>query len=102
MGSPVLFCLIFVGRSGPGDPWKGGVPAHLPARFNLRQPTAVGMALFTKYLLPFEIPSIILLAALIGAIVLTKQDRILAKDQAAQDGGGPNKMVSLNYFWYCR
>ena len=33
----------------------------------------LGKALFTDYLLPFEVTSILLLVAMIGAIVLTKQ-----------------------------
>jgi NADH-quinone oxidoreductase subunit J len=33
----------------------------------------LGMALFTQYLLPFEVTSILLLVAMVGAIVLTKQ-----------------------------
>jgi NADH-quinone oxidoreductase subunit J len=36
-------------------------------------PTQVGEMLFNQYLLPFEITSILLLAAMIGAIVLTKR-----------------------------
>jgi NADH:ubiquinone oxidoreductase subunit 6 (subunit J) len=31
------------------------------------------MALFSQYLLPFEVTSILLLVAMVGAIVLTKQ-----------------------------
>jgi len=34
---------------------------------------ALGMALFNQYLLPFEVTSILLLVAMVGAIVLTKQ-----------------------------
>jgi NADH-quinone oxidoreductase subunit J len=34
---------------------------------------ALGMALFSQYLLPFEVTSILLLVAMVGAIVLTKQ-----------------------------
>ena len=34
---------------------------------------AVGMALFTTYLLPFEVASLILLVAMIGAIILAKR-----------------------------
>jgi NADH-quinone oxidoreductase subunit J len=37
-------------------------------------PDKVGMLLFTKYALPFEITSIILLVAVIGAVVLTHSD----------------------------
>jgi NADH-quinone oxidoreductase subunit J len=35
----------------------------------------IGMALFTDYLLPFEVTSILLLVAMVGAIVLTKQEK---------------------------
>ena len=35
-------------------------------------PEVVGMALFTEYLLPFELVSILLLVALIGALVLAR------------------------------
>lgn len=36
-------------------------------------PTALGRALFTKYIYPFEITSILIIAALVGAIVLVKK-----------------------------
>ncbi|MBI5933124.1 MAG: NADH-quinone oxidoreductase subunit J [Chloroflexi bacterium] len=35
----------------------------------------MGMALFNEYLLPFEVTSILLLVAMVGAIVLTKQEK---------------------------
>lgn len=38
-------------------------------------PAQVGMALFSDYLLPFEITSVLLLAAMVGAIVLTKREK---------------------------
>lgn len=38
-------------------------------------PKAVGMALFTEYVLPFELIAILLLVALIGALVLGRQPR---------------------------
>lgn len=39
---------------------------------NLRQ---MGMLLFNEYLLPFEVVSILLLVAMVGAIVLTKKEK---------------------------
>jgi NADH-quinone oxidoreductase subunit J len=39
----------------------------------LGTPRAIGRALFTDYVLPFEIASIILLAAMIGAIYLARE-----------------------------
>ncbi len=38
-------------------------------------PEAIGTALFGQYLLPFEITSILLLIALIGAVVLTRTEK---------------------------
>jgi NADH-quinone oxidoreductase subunit J len=38
-------------------------------------PTTLGVELFSKYALPFELTSLILLAALIGAIVLTREGK---------------------------
>ena len=35
----------------------------------------LGMALFSGYLLPFEVTSIVLLVAMVGAIVLTKREK---------------------------
>ncbi len=38
-------------------------------------PASVGELLFSRYLLPFEVISVLLLAAMVGAIVLTKRKR---------------------------
>ena len=38
-------------------------------------PLSAGEVLFTSYLLPFEATSVLLLAAMVGAIVLIKQDK---------------------------
>jgi len=40
--------------------------------------TSIGVGLFTKYLLPFEITSILLLMALVGAMTLARRTPILA------------------------
>ena len=46
--------------------------AALNSMENLRE---MAMSLFNQYLLPFEITSILLLVAMVGAIVLTKQEK---------------------------
>jgi NADH-quinone oxidoreductase subunit J len=38
-------------------------------------PANIGMELFTRYSLPFELTSVILLVAVVGAIVLTKREK---------------------------
>jgi NADH-quinone oxidoreductase subunit J len=45
-------------------------PAELPDTFGTV--ATVGEALFTDYVLPFEVASLLLLAAMIGAVVLAK------------------------------
>jgi NADH-quinone oxidoreductase subunit J len=47
------------------------------ARLNLAAPTTseqIGDAIFSNYLVPFEVASVLLLAALVGAIVLARRD----------------------------
>ncbi len=58
--------LVFLVRGGVFE-----VEKAVPAGFG--SPAAVGTLLFSDYLLPFEIISVLLLAAMIGAIVLTRR-----------------------------
>jgi NADH-quinone oxidoreductase subunit J len=60
-----VFVLVF--QVGP---LKGG-GAEIPADFG--GPGAVGSLLFRDYLLPFEVVSVLLLVAMVGAIVLTRK-----------------------------
>jgi len=65
LGAPLLWVMstakMFVGTGGD---------VRDMAEFGATK--GVGTLLYTKYLLPFEIASILLLAALVGAVVLTK------------------------------
>jgi len=47
------------------------------ARFG--SPTSVGQLLFTRYMLPFQVIALLLLAAMVGAIVLTRDQVPLAR-----------------------
>lgn len=49
------------------------VTAQLPSDFG--SPAQVGTMLFSNYLLPFEITSVLLLVGMVGAIVLTKNEK---------------------------
>jgi NADH-quinone oxidoreductase subunit J len=44
------------------------------AEFTGGGPHEVGMAIFTKYLLPFEVTSALVLIAIIGAVVLARKE----------------------------
>jgi len=73
VGAPLLIVLLgllayFVQRLFPGNPmvhfggFKGGSALE------------VGRALFTEYLLPFEVTSVLILIAILGAIVLARKE----------------------------
>jgi NADH-quinone oxidoreductase subunit J len=49
----------------------GSRPLHLTVAFST---TALGSSVFTKWIFPFEAVSVLLLAALVGAIVLARKD----------------------------
>lgn len=46
-----------------------------PAGVDYGSPANIGKLLFSEYLLPFEITAILLLAAMVGAIVITKREK---------------------------
>jgi NADH-quinone oxidoreductase subunit J len=61
----LLMILMFAGAINPD-----AIYASLPMSYKMNNPEAVGMALFTKYLVPFEVAAIMLLIAMIGGIIL--------------------------------
>jgi NADH-quinone oxidoreductase subunit J len=84
----VFFCLLmfaFGNFSLTASPsvseWKGGLSAIEsspqynipPAELDRNNPHLIGELLFSRYLLPFELTSLLLLAAMIGAVVLAKR-----------------------------
>ncbi len=71
LGAVILTELLLVMFQSTFSPPTGPyTPAVLQAVGNTE---AVGKALFTTYLLPFEVASLVLLAAMIGSIVLAKR-----------------------------
>jgi NADH-quinone oxidoreductase subunit J len=53
-------------------PWGAGPEAVPGVSDAVSNPVAVGQALYTRYLFPFEVTSLILLVAMVGAIVIGK------------------------------
>jgi NADH-quinone oxidoreductase subunit J len=83
LGGVILGCLIAVGillgSMAAGD---GGAAAMTAIDGQeVGNTEAVGWILFTKYLVPFEVVSVVLLVAMIGAIVFGRRD-------VALTGGG--------------
>ncbi len=66
-----------------------GVPSYggdVTAGFGTTE--EVGMSIFRRFILPFEVLSFLLLAAMIGAVVLTRKDEGLGGGPGEDDGGG--------------
>ena len=76
----VLLGLALLAVAAVGLVARGGVgplPEVLPKEVveAFGSPLELGKQLFTTYLFPFEVTSVLLLVAMVGAIVLTKEDR---------------------------
>ena len=54
---------------------RGLLPMDMPLPETFGSPVEIGWNLFTQYLLPFEVTSVLLLVAIVGAIVLTKTEK---------------------------
>ncbi len=67
IGLAILAGLIFMIQGA--FPW--GDPRIVPGAGD---PQSIGLAIFSDFVLPFEVVSFLLLAALIGAIVLSRRD----------------------------
>jgi len=73
----ILLALALLGMTGyalwrtvPGWSAVAAAPAELPG-----SPEAIGKLLFSRYLFPFEVTSVLLLVALVGAVVMTRDTK---------------------------
>ena len=70
----IVLGVLLLGEVLYVDLFKAGLNVPLTAPdANFGTPTGIGLSLFNQYLLPFEVTSILLLVAMVGAIVLTKR-----------------------------
>jgi NADH-quinone oxidoreductase subunit J len=67
----VLFQVLYLLGRGEVAGMQGNITAEVVE--SVGHTELIGTALFTEFLLPFEITSILLLVAIIGAVVLTKR-----------------------------
>ena len=72
LGAPIIGALLVEMLMVIWDqfpPTSAGPPAHLDG-----SPAAIGGLLFHNYVLPFEVTSILILVAVLGAVVLAKKE----------------------------
>ncbi len=72
LGLVLLYEVATIAKTGVAAPAKGSLPAQQVAA--LGNTEMVARSLFSDFLYPFEIVSILLLAAIVGAIVLAKRE----------------------------
>ncbi|MFO1444313.1 NADH-quinone oxidoreductase subunit J [Bacillus sp. Bva_UNVM-123] len=70
--------LVFLGVLGFAFAFYIGIYnldlGQLPSTLHEKNTEQIGVALYSKYIIPFELTSVLLLAALFGAIILSKKD----------------------------
>ena len=74
--TPLLIEAMVLLSGGAGTRTTGGRAVSLPSEdpIALDNTLAIGQTLFSTYLFPFEVASLVLLVAMIGAIVLAKRE----------------------------
>jgi NADH-quinone oxidoreductase subunit J len=72
----ILLALVLLIETGVLIFGRGVLTAVVqPVAADYANPQAIGQVLFSDFLLPFEVTSVLLLAAMVGVIVLTKEER---------------------------
>lgn len=68
------FMVLLAGSVTAEHPDSGAAPTGASDAISTDNTLAIGESLFSTYLFPFEVASLILLVAMIGAIILAKKD----------------------------
>jgi NADH-quinone oxidoreductase subunit J len=79
----VEMVMVLAGKSSGGKYFSGGRAVVHPADYS--NTAELGRVLYTDYLLPFELASVVLLVAIVAAIVLTLRDRKESKSMNPAD-----------------
>ena len=85
--SALVLVLIFVALQQANIDNPGAITALYPIHDGVGNAQDVGIVLFTKYLVPFEVAAVMLLVAMIAGIILAgkKMDDSLTEDMSADD-----------------
>ena len=75
--------MVLAGKSSGGNYFSAGRPLSHSADYS--NTAELGRVLYTDYLLPFELASVVLLVAIVAAIVLTLRDRKESKSMNPAD-----------------
>jgi NADH-quinone oxidoreductase subunit J len=70
----IEFVVLLSSGAGAASPAGRSLPSEPQTAVSTDNTLAIGQMLFSTYLFPFEVASLVLLVAMIGAIVLAKRD----------------------------
>ena len=73
LGLPLLIAFLALASYFIQRFYPGGTTVHF-GTFKGGTAQNIGMALFTQYLLPFEVTSVLILIAIVGAVVLARRE----------------------------
>ena len=85
--SAVLLVVIFAAPSIGGN-----IQALYPSPDGASNPQAVGLVLFTKYLIPFEVAAVMLLVAMIAGIILAGKKMEHRISSSEEENSGEKEM----------
>jgi NADH-quinone oxidoreductase subunit J len=81
--------LLVLGVMLVGRQWFLGPTASVPIDPSVGNTQALGQVLYTRYLFPFEVTSIVLLVAMVGAVVIARGRLGPARQQRAKAAAAP-------------
>jgi NADH-quinone oxidoreductase subunit J len=74
LGAPLLIALIGLVGYFVKTQFGATELVKFGSKSDFGSPSSIGMSLFTTYLLPFEVTSVLILIAILGAIVLARKE----------------------------
>src|SRR5215475_8901977 len=74
LGAPLILALLGLVGYFVQTQMGATETVQFGSKTDFGSPAAVGMSLFTTYLLPFEVTSVLILIAILGAIVLARKE----------------------------
>ena len=88
-----VLALALVRRAVLGADQRGGDIRRVSRRRGHARSRAIGRPLFTDYAFPFEVTSVLILVAMVGAVVLARRDH-----RERPPRSGTELMVTLNHY----
>jgi len=81
----LLVCFVWVFKESPSAPVAGPMTAEKVVELG-GNTKVISTLMFSEYLLPFELTSVLLLAAIVGAVAIAKRHRVAGSQSSSHKG----------------